>query len=69
MLGARLAGRHWLRGIGLEGSGTDYRVRVNVDAVTPDVTQQIPKQVDGVDVSVEVVGSISAQPSGNDVQS
>ena len=62
-LGARLAGRRWLRGIGLEGSGDQYRVRVNVDAITPDVHEAIPRDLDGVEVTVASVGDLSSLPA------
>ncbi len=62
-LGARLAGRSWLRGIGLEGSGDHYRVRVNVEALTPEVRKEIPAAVDDVEVLVKAVGNITPQPS------
>ena len=65
-LGARLAGRRWLRGIGLEGSGDQYHLRVNVDALTPDVRGEIPDRVEGVEVSVQAVGNISAQLPSED---
>ena len=62
-LSARLAGRSWLRGIGLEGSGDAYRVRVNVEQLTPEITNQIPSQVEGVDVAVKAVGQIRSLPA------
>ena len=59
-LGEQLAGHAWLRGVGLEGSGDEYRVRVNVKELTPEVRAQIPEAVDGVEVAVAAVGDIAA---------
>lgn len=63
-LGAQLAGYTWLRGVGLEGSGDDFRLRVNVAALTPDVRAQIPQAVDGVEVAVQAIGDVLAFGNG-----
>jgi hypothetical protein len=64
-LRSRIGGRKWLRGIGLEGSGADFCVRVNVDVLTPEVRSEIPPRVDDVEVRVDSVGNIRAS-SEND---
>ena len=50
----------WLRGVGLGQDRHGYFVRVNVDAITPELREDIPREVDGVRVWLEAVGDITA---------
>jgi hypothetical protein len=59
-LGRRLAGTRWLRGIGLASEGDDYHVKVNVEALTPEVLAAIPRQCGSVQVRIEAVGGLHA---------
>jgi hypothetical protein len=59
-LGRRLAGTKWLRGIGLASEGDDYHVKVNVEALTPEVLAAIPAQYGSVRVRIEAIGDIHA---------
>ncbi|MCY1017912.1 hypothetical protein [Pyxidicoccus sp. MSG2] len=59
-LGRRLAGTRWLRGIGLASEGGDYHVKVNVEALTPEVRAAVPRQCGSVQVRIEAVGDLHA---------
>jgi len=55
---------NWLRGIGISADDQGYFVKVNVSALTPDVTSQIEaalsENLDKVRVKMEAVGDIVA---------
>ncbi len=59
-LSRRLAGRPWLRGIGLASEGDDYHVKVNVEALTPEILAAVPRQWGSVQVRIEAVGALHA---------
>ncbi|MBZ4421523.1 hypothetical protein [Myxococcus sp. RHSTA-1-4] len=60
-LGRRLAGTKWLRGIGLASEEGDYHVKVNVEALTPEVLAAVPAQCGSVQVRIEAIGDIHAR--------
>jgi hypothetical protein len=57
-LGERLAGEALVNGVGLARSGEGWAVKVNLLRAAPDL--DLPAEVDGVEVRVEVVGEIKA---------
>lgn len=50
----------WLRGVGIGKDHKGYFVKVNVDVITPELRQDIPRDVDGVRVWLDAVGDILA---------
>ncbi|MEO8284326.1 MAG: hypothetical protein ABI568_13160 [Pseudarthrobacter sp.] len=58
-LKSRIGRPEWLRGIGIaaDPDGTPY-VKVNVAALTPEVREAVPEEIDGVLIRVETVGDI-----------
>jgi hypothetical protein len=56
---AQLAGRSGVVGVGIARAGTCYRLRVNLS--DPSAGVDVPTHVDGVEVTVRVVGRITRQ--------
>ncbi|MDC0746548.1 hypothetical protein [Polyangium mundeleinium] len=57
-LRAQLGRPEWLRGVGIGVQGDDHCLRVNVAALTEEVSTALPGEVEGVPVHIEVVGEI-----------
>jgi len=56
---AQLAGRPDVDGVGIARAGSIYRLKVNVQ--DPSAADQVPSSVDGIEVTVTVVGRIRPQ--------
>ncbi len=62
-----LAGVRQVNGIGITRIGDSYAVKVNL-AGQPDEPFQLPSEVDGVPVLVEVIGTISKRPDKDQIR-
>jgi hypothetical protein len=62
-LGTRIAREPWLSGIAVvaDEHGSHY-LRVNVQSMTNEVRAAVPTEIDGVPVSVEVIGTLRPLP-------
>lgn len=56
---AQLAGRPGVTGVGIARRGSTYRLKVNV--ADPQLAGQVPAQVDGLEVTVAVTGTVHTQ--------
>ena len=51
----------WLRGIGVGLDDTGYFVKINVNTITSEIRNAVPRQVNQVSVKLDAVGEIVAQ--------
>lgn len=58
ILAKRLGHPPWLRGIGVGSGQSGFCVQVNVDSRAASTVPDLPKEVEGVAVRIESVGTI-----------
>ncbi|MGW3649270.1 hypothetical protein [Streptomyces sp. NPDC000878] len=59
VLAARLANDRRVNGVGIGGSGGNYKIKVNL--VSKDDRPDLPLDIDGVPIEIAVVGKIYRQ--------
>jgi hypothetical protein len=59
---AQLSGRPGVNGVGIARRGSTYRLKVNVR--DPQAAGELPAEVDGLEVTVAVVGTVQPHRAG-----